>query len=109
MPKISYQEPPRTSPSTGTVTRALLALWHRRRAGQPRGRVYCGRLRRAPDAERVLMYRLGLSRQRVAALVRAEPFTVGYQVLPAARLGLSRFYAGPWWKWGVARWHEAAS
>ena len=31
------------------------------------------RLRRAPDAEWVLMYRSGLSRARIAALVRAEP------------------------------------
>ena len=35
------------------------------------------RLPRAPDAEGVLMYRLGLSRQRIAALVRAEPAAVG--------------------------------
>ncbi len=34
---------------------------------------------RAPDAEWVLMYRLGLSRQRIADLVRAEPATVGYR------------------------------
>ncbi|SDL39152.1 Helicase associated domain-containing protein [Arthrobacter sp. ov407] len=43
------------------------------------------RLRRAPDAEWVLMYRLGLSRQRIAALVRAEPCTVGYHLVIARR------------------------
>jgi hypothetical protein len=41
------------------------------------------RLRRAPDAEWVLMYRLGLSRQRIAALVRAEPAAVGYHLVIA--------------------------
>ena len=43
------------------------------------------RLRRAPDAEWVLMYRLGLSRKRIAALVRAEPATVGYHLAIARR------------------------
>ncbi|CAN7572686.1 helicase associated domain-containing protein [Arthrobacter sp. LjRoot78] len=43
------------------------------------------RLRRAPDAEWVLMYRLGLSRQRIAALVRAEPAAVGYHLAIARR------------------------
>ncbi|PVZ61236.1 helicase associated domain-containing protein [Arthrobacter sp. H-02-3] len=43
------------------------------------------RLRRAPDAEWVLMYRLGLSRRRIAALVRAEPNTVGYHLVIARR------------------------
>ncbi|WP_226761958.1 helicase associated domain-containing protein [Arthrobacter sp. SO3] len=43
------------------------------------------RLRRAPDAEWVLMYRLGLSRQRIADLVRAEPTTVGYHLVIARR------------------------
>ncbi|PVZ52239.1 helicase associated domain-containing protein [Arthrobacter sp. H-02-3] len=43
------------------------------------------RLRRAPDAEWVLMYRLGLSRRRIAALVRAEPATVGYHLVIARR------------------------
>jgi hypothetical protein len=43
------------------------------------------RLRRAPDAEWVLMYRLGLSRQRIAALVRAGPATVGYHLVIARR------------------------
>ncbi|WP_456506267.1 helicase associated domain-containing protein [Arthrobacter sp. UYCu723] len=43
------------------------------------------RLRRAPDAEWVLMYRLGLSRQRIADLVRAEPATVGYHLVIARR------------------------
>ena len=43
------------------------------------------RLRRAPDAEWVLMYRLGLSRQRIAAIVRAEPATVGYHLVIARR------------------------
>lgn len=40
-------------------------------------------LRRAPDAEWVLMYRLGLSRKRIAELVRAEPATVGYHLVVA--------------------------
>jgi len=43
------------------------------------------RLRRAPDAEWVLMYRLGLSRARIAALVRAEPATVEYHLVIARR------------------------
>ena len=43
------------------------------------------RLRRAPDAEWVLMYRLGLNRQRIAALVHAEPATVGYHLVIARR------------------------
>jgi hypothetical protein len=43
------------------------------------------RLRRAPDAEWVLMYRLGLSRQRIAALVSAGPSTVGYHLVIARR------------------------
>ncbi|WP_427136637.1 hypothetical protein [Pseudarthrobacter sp. S9] len=43
------------------------------------------RLRRAPDAEWVLMYRLGLNRRRIAALVRAEPATVGYHLVIARR------------------------
>lgn len=43
------------------------------------------RLRRAPDAEWVLMYRLGLSRKRIAALVGAEPATVGYHLVIARR------------------------
>ena len=38
------------------------------------------RLRRAPDAEWVLMYRLGLSRQRIAALVRVPAAAVGYHL-----------------------------
>ncbi len=42
-------------------------------------------LRRAPDAEWVLMYRLGLSRKRIAELVRAEPATVGYHLVIARR------------------------
>ncbi|MGO4122669.1 helicase associated domain-containing protein [Arthrobacter sp. YAF16] len=42
-------------------------------------------LRRAPDAEWVLMYRLGLSRKRIAALVCAEPNTVGYHLAIARR------------------------
>ncbi|KUM37473.1 helicase-associated protein [Arthrobacter sp. EPSL27] len=41
------------------------------------------RLRRAPDAEWVLMYRLGLSRKRIAELVRAEPAAVGYHLVIA--------------------------
>jgi hypothetical protein len=35
------------------------------------------RLRRAPDAEWVLTYPLGLSRKRIAALVRVHPAAVG--------------------------------
>lgn len=42
-------------------------------------------LRRAPDAEWVLMYRPGLSRKRIAKLVRAEPTTVGYHLVIARR------------------------
>jgi hypothetical protein len=42
-------------------------------------------LRRAPDAEWVLMYRLGLSRKRIADLVRAEPASVGYHLVIARR------------------------
>ncbi|WP_326962333.1 helicase associated domain-containing protein [Arthrobacter sp. MP_M7] len=42
-------------------------------------------LRRAPDAEWVLMYRLGLNRKRIAELVRAEPATVGYHLVIARR------------------------
>ena len=41
------------------------------------------RIRRAPDAEWVLMYRLGLSRQRIAELVRAAPATVRYHLVIA--------------------------
>jgi hypothetical protein len=43
------------------------------------------RLRRAPDAEWVLMYRLGLSRARIAALVRVPPAAVGYHLAIARR------------------------
>jgi hypothetical protein len=43
------------------------------------------RLRRAPYAEWVLMYRLGLSRKRIADLVGAEPATVGYHLVIARR------------------------
>ena len=43
------------------------------------------RSRRAPDAEWVLMYRLGLSRKRIADLVGAEPATVGYHLVIARR------------------------
>lgn len=42
-------------------------------------------VRRAPDAEWVLMYRLGLSRKRIADLVGAEPATVGYHLVIARR------------------------
>ncbi|WP_353918963.1 hypothetical protein [Arthrobacter sp.] len=42
-------------------------------------------MRRAPDAEWVLMYRLGLSRQRIAALVRVPPAAVGYHLVIARR------------------------
>lgn len=37
-------------------------------------------LRSASDPEWVLMYRLGLGRSRIAALVRAAPATVGYHL-----------------------------
>lgn len=43
------------------------------------------RLRRAPDAEWVLMYRLGLGRQRIADLVGESPATVGYHLVIARR------------------------
>ncbi|AOT03272.1 helicase associated domain-containing protein [Arthrobacter sp. U41] len=43
------------------------------------------RLRRAPDAEWVLMYRLGLSRKRIADLVRVPPAAVGYHLVIARR------------------------
>ena len=43
------------------------------------------RLRRAPDAEWVLMYRLGLSRKRIADLVRVHPAAVGYHLVIARR------------------------
>lgn len=43
------------------------------------------RLRRAPDAEWVLMYRLGLSRKRIAELVRVHPALVGYHLVIARR------------------------
>lgn len=43
------------------------------------------RLRRAPDAEWVLMYRLGLSRKSIAALVRVPPAAVGYHLVIARR------------------------
>ena len=45
------------------------------------GSIMDRRLRRAPDAEWVLMYRLGLSRKRIAELVRVHPALVGYQSL----------------------------
>ena len=43
------------------------------------------RLRRAPDAEWVLMYRLGLGRKRIAELVRVHPALVGYHLVIARR------------------------
>ena len=43
------------------------------------------RLRRAPNGEWVLMYRLGLSRKRIAALVRVPPAAVGYHLAVARR------------------------
>jgi IS30 family transposase len=45
------------------------------------GSIMDRRLRRAPDAEWVFMYRLGLSRKRIAELVRVHPALVGYQSL----------------------------
>jgi hypothetical protein len=47
------------------------------------GSIMDRRLRRAPDAEWVLMYRLGLSRQRIADLVRVHPALVGYHLVIA--------------------------
>ncbi len=44
-----------------------------------------GLLRKAPHPEWVLMYRLGLGRDRIAALVRAAPATVGYHLRVARR------------------------
>lgn len=67
---------------------------HRRGGGRHRpawrgrgrtGSILDRRLRRAPDAEWVLMYRLGLSRQRIGDLVRSEPATVGYHLVIARR------------------------
>jgi hypothetical protein len=49
------------------------------------GSIMDRRLRRAPDAEWVLMYRLGLSRQRIAALVSVPPAAVGYHLVIARR------------------------
>jgi hypothetical protein len=49
------------------------------------GSIMDRRLRRAPDAEWVLMYRLGLSRKRIAALVRVPPAAVGYHLAIARR------------------------
>jgi hypothetical protein len=43
------------------------------------------RLRRAPDTEWVLMYRLGLSRQHIAKLMRVHPALVGYHLVIARR------------------------
>ncbi|WP_248761234.1 helicase associated domain-containing protein [Pseudarthrobacter sp. SSS035] len=43
------------------------------------------RVRRAPDAEWVLMYRSGLSRARIAALVRVPPAAIGYHLVIARR------------------------
>ena len=42
-------------------------------------------LRKAPYPEWVLMYRLGLGRDRIAALVRTPPATVGYHLRVARR------------------------
>ncbi|QYF88497.1 helicase associated domain-containing protein [Arthrobacter sp. PAMC25284] len=44
------------------------------------------RLRRAPDAEWVLMYRRGLTRARIASLVRVPAAAVGYHLAIARRL-----------------------
>jgi hypothetical protein len=49
------------------------------------GSIMDRRLRRAPDAEWVLMYRLGLSRARIAALVRVPPAAVRYHLAIARR------------------------
>jgi hypothetical protein len=71
-------------------------------------------LRRAPDAEWVLMYRLGLSRKRIAKLVGAHPATVGYHLvigrrrdprLEAAHLAAAGSKPGPSGE-GLARMEE---
>ena len=49
------------------------------------GSIMDRRLRRAPDAEWVLMYRLGLSRKRIAALARVHPAVIGYHLVIARR------------------------
>ena len=49
------------------------------------GSIMDRRLRRAPDAEWVLMYRLGLSRKSIADLVRVHPAAVGYHLVIARR------------------------
>ncbi|MFM9432964.1 hypothetical protein ACFDR8_003885, partial [Arthrobacter sp. MP_2.3] len=49
------------------------------------GSIMDRRLRRAPDAEWVLMYRLGLSRKRIAELVRVPPAVIGYHLVIARR------------------------
>jgi hypothetical protein len=49
------------------------------------GSIMDRRLRRAPDADWVLMYRLGLSRKRIAALVSVPPAAVGYHLVIARR------------------------
>jgi hypothetical protein len=54
------------------------------------GSIMDRRLRRAPDTEWVLMYRLGLSRQRIAKLMRVHPALVGYYLVIAARTRDSR-------------------
>ncbi len=43
------------------------------------------RLRRAPDSEWVLMYRSGLSRAGIAALVGVPPAAIGYHLAIARR------------------------
>lgn len=58
-------------------------------SGRGRGRMVSimdRRLRRAPDAEWVLMYRLGLSRKCIAELVRVHPAVIGYHLVIARRL-----------------------
>jgi hypothetical protein len=52
------------------------------------GSIMDRRLRRAPDAEWVLLYRLGLSRKRIAALVGVPPAAVGYHLVIARRQDL---------------------
>ncbi len=49
------------------------------------GPIRDGHLRRAPDPEWVRMYRLGLSRQRIAALADISPVSVGYHLILARR------------------------
>ena len=67
--------PRQRTPGIGSFVAEYPPFWGWAVAGW--GSIMDGRLRRAPDAEWVLIYRLGLSRQRIAAL--AVPFAVAKQ------------------------------